>query len=323
MRRTRIDYAKLPTERVLAAAARLDEMSAAEIVTLLAREERRSVAAVRSAGAAIARVAEDAAAALAAGGRLIYVGAGTSGRLGALDASECPPTFGTRPSQVVALIAGGPRALRRAVEGAEDDSDEGAAAVSGVRVGRHDVVVGIAASGVTPFVRGALDAARRAGARTALVTCAPQAAREAGAHPHVIIPLEVGPEVLSGSTRLKAGTATKLTLNAISTAAMVRLGKCYGARMVDVKATNAKLEARARRIVMDLLDSDAKDADRLLKDAGGSVKVAVVMGWLGVSRREAEERLTAAHGRLRSVIGPARDVDERPRHGTTQPARRG
>jgi len=286
-------------------------MPAEAIVGLLAREERRSVAAVAGARREIARVAEAAAAALAGGGRLIYVGAGTSGRLAALDAAECPPTFGTRPSQVLAVIAGGPRAFTRAVEGAEDDAGAGAREMRRRRVGSRDAVVGVAASGVTPFVHGALATARAAGAATALITCAPEAAARAlaaaapptGRAAPIIVGLRVGPEVLAGSTRLKAGTATKLALNAVSTAAMVRLGKCYGPRMVDVVATSAKLMDRARRMVMDLTDRDRRSADRLLSQAGGSVKVALVMGWLGVSREEAELRLRDANGRLRSVLG--------------------
>jgi N-acetylmuramic acid 6-phosphate etherase len=315
----RIDYAALPTERMLAASARLDEMSAEAIVALMAREERNSVRAVARATRDIAAAAEAVAAALVRGGRLVYVGAGTSGRLGALDAAECPPTFGTRPSQVIAVVAGGRRALRRAVEGAEDDRAAGAAALARLRVAERDVIVGIAASGVTPFVAGALAAARDAGAKTVLVTCAPAAAARAAARAEVVIGLEVGPEVLAGSTRLKAGTATKLTLNAISTTAMIRAGKCYGARMVDLRATNEKLRARSRRIVMDLLEWDGEDAERLLKAAGGSVKVAVVMGWLGVNRKEAEARLRDANGRLRPVIGPRRS--EPPRTPRTPRAR--
>jgi N-acetylmuramic acid 6-phosphate etherase len=297
-------YARLPTERALPAAADLDRMSAAAIVRLLAREERRSARAVERAAPAIARVAEAVAAAIIAGGRLVYAGAGTSGRLGALDAAECPPTFGTRPAQVVAVVAGGARALRRAVEGAEDRAGDARAALGRLRVGPNDVVVGIAASGVTPFVRAALVAARGAGAFTALVTCAPAAARAAGARADVVVPLSVGPEVLAGSTRLKAGTATKLALNAISTAAMVRAGKCYGARMVDVRATSVKLGARARRMVAELLGTSGPAARRLLAHAGGNVKVAVAMGRLGVGRAEAEARLAAAGGRLRQVVGP-------------------
>ncbi len=296
-------FARLPTEAVAAGAADLDALPTRRVVELLARRERRSVAAVERAAPAIARVADAAARAFARGGRLIYVGAGTSGRLGVLDASECPPTFGTPPGQVVGIMAGGPRALRRAIEGAEDRGDDARAALRALGLRATDVVVAIAASGVTPFARAALDAARAARATSALVTCAPAAARAAGARADVVVGLDVGPEVLAGSTRLGAGTATKLALNAISTAAMVRSGRCYGARMVDLRASSAKLRARARRLLDELAGLPAAEADALLARAGGSVKTAVVMARRDVSRAEAERRLAAAGGRLRRVIG--------------------
>ncbi len=297
-------YASLPTEAVAAGADDLDTLSARAIVERLVEREQRSVAAVAAAAAAIARVADAVARGFAAGGRLVYVGAGTSGRLGVLDASECPPTFGTPPAQVVGVIAGGPRALTRAVEGAEDREDDARAALAALKVGRADVVVAIAASGVTPFARAALVAARAAGARTALVTCAPAAARAAGVRADVVVGLDVGPEVLAGSTRLGAGTATKIALNAITTAAMVRSGRCYGARMVDLRASSAKLRARARRLLGELTGLSAADADAALGRAGGSVKLAAVMVRRGLSRAAAERRLAAVGGRLRRVIGP-------------------
>jgi N-acetylmuramic acid 6-phosphate etherase len=286
------DYARLATEQANAAASRLDEQSAIAIVRLMAREERRSALAVEKAAAVIARVAEAAAKSIGAGGRLVYLGAGTSGRLATLDAAECPPTFGTRPSQVVAIMAGGPRALRRAVEGAEDRD-------AALDVDPRDTVVGIAASGVTRFVRSGLERAKKQKATTALVTAAPRAALRAGVD-H-LIGLDVGPELIAGSTRLKAGTATKMTLNAISTATMVLLGKCYGPYMVDVKATNAKLRARSRRLVAEL--GAARDPDALLEAAGGSVKVAIAMARLSISAPEARRRLREAGGRLRELIG--------------------
>jgi len=245
-------YAQLSTEAVLPAARDLDAMSPEAVVRLLADEERKSVRAVAAAAGRIAAVAEAAADALAAGGRLVYLGAGTSGRLGALDAAECGPTFGARPGQVVAVVAGGAAALRRSVEGAEDDGPAAARALGRLRVGAKDLVVGIAASGVTPFVAAGLAAARSAGATTALVSCAPSAIPV----DHRVV-IDTGAEVLAGSTRLKAGTATKLALNAISTAAMVRLGKCYGPRMVDLRPTSAKLRARARRLVAELTGKPA------------------------------------------------------------------
>jgi N-acetylmuramic acid 6-phosphate etherase len=303
--RTRANlYASIPTEAAWPEAAELDALPAGRIVELMAKREARSLAAVERAAPEIARAAEAAAAALAAGGRLVYVGAGTSGRLGVLDASECPPTFGTRPGQVVGVIAGGRRALTRAVEGAEDDAAAGAAALRRLRVSRRDLVVGLAASGVTPYVRGALDAARRAGARTALVTCAPAAARAAGLRADVVVALDVGPEVLAGSTRLGAGTAQKLALNAISTTAMVLGGRAWGPRMVDVRAGSAKLRARALRLVEELTDRRGAAAEKLLASAGGQVKLAVVMARLGLSRAAARRALAGAGGSLRALLGP-------------------
>jgi N-acetylmuramic acid 6-phosphate etherase len=238
---------------------------------------------------AIARAAEAAGDALAAGGRIFYVGAGTSGRLGALDAAECPPTFGAQPEQVIALIAGGPRALRRAVEGAEDDAEQGAREIRQARVDPRDLVIGISASASTPYVLGALRQARAAGARTVLVSCH-ASARERRAADLVIAP-DTGPELVAGSTRLKAGTATKLVLNSISTAAFVRLGKIYRGHMVDLRATNHKLRARAHRMVADLTGLPERDAGRLLVRAGGSPKLAVAMHLTGLTPREAARAL--------------------------------
>jgi N-acetylmuramic acid 6-phosphate etherase len=293
-------YARLPTERALAASADLDGMSALAIVRLMARQERESARAVERAAV------EAATAALASGGRLVYAGAGTSGRLAALDAAELPPTFGIRPAQAIAILAGGPRAMLRSVEGAEDDEAAAVRALRKVGVGNRDVVIGVAASGVTPFVRAALATARTRGATTVLVTCAAEAAARAGMRADHVVGLRIGPEVLSGSTRLKAGTATKMALNALSTATMVGLGKCYGARMVDVVASNAKLRARAARMVADFTGRPGADAEALLRAAGGRAKVAIAMARLGVSRAEAERRLARVDGRLRDLLGPAR-----------------
>jgi N-acetylmuramic acid 6-phosphate etherase len=298
-------FAQLPTERVLAAAADLDGMSPLAIVRLMARQERESARAVERAAAPLSRAVKAVTAALAGGGRLIYTGAGTSGRLAALDAAELRPTFGIRPSQAIAIIAGGPRAMLNAVEGAEDDEAAAARALRKIRIGSRDVLVGVAASGVTPFVRAALACARERGAGTVLITCAPRAAARAGLRADHVVGLHIGPEVLSGSTRLKAGTATKMALNALSTAAMIGLGKCYGPRMVDVVATNAKLEARARRIVGAFTGRDGADADLLLRAAGGRAKVAIAMARLGLDRKQAERRLDHAGGKLRDLIGPA------------------
>ena len=258
--------------------------------------------AVAGAMSEIARAAEAARDALAAGGRLVYVGAGTSGRLGALDAAECPPTFGARPEQVIALIAGGPRALRRAVEGAEDDAGDGARQIRRARVAPADLVIGISASASTPYVLGALAQARQAGARTVLVCCNAIAPDRRAAE--IVIALDTGPELIAGSTRLKAGTATKLVLNAISTAAFVLLGKVYRGRMVDLRPTNEKLRARAERIVTELTGLPERDARTLLLRARGSPKLAVAMHLTGLAP-PAAGRALAKRG-LRGLEPPQR-----------------
>jgi N-acetylmuramic acid 6-phosphate etherase len=296
----RIHYDRLPTERPNPRSRALDKLSPVAIARLMNRADREAVKAVGGAAPAIGRAVTAIVDRLGRGGRLIFVGAGTSGRLGVIEAAECPPTFNIRPGQVQAVMAGGRRAVFRSVEGAEDDARAGARVVR-ERVDRRDVVVGIAASGVTPFVRAALAAARRRGAFTVLVTCNPSAPRDAA---RVIIALGVGPEVLAGSTRLKAGTATKLTLNTLTTAAFARLGKVHGNRMVDLQPKSAKLRARARRLVRDLgRVSDAR-AGRLLEQAGGSAKVAVVMARRRVTAAEARRRLRAAG----DFLGPAAGI---------------
>lgn len=293
-----------PTEAEAEAPAALDLLPPAAIARLMAREEQRSAAAVERAAEAIGRAAALAAAVLASGGRIFFVGAGTSGRLGALEAAECPPTFGCDPAAVRAIVAGGPTALERAVEGAEDRGDDAVAALvaAGARAG--DLVLAIAASGRTPFARAALAWARAAGIATAFVTCDPAVASECPAAADAVVALEVGPEVLAGSTRLKGGTATKIALNAITTAAFAACGKVYGNLMVDLRATNRKLEDRARRIVVRLgAARDAADAAAALAQAGGRVKEAVVMRRRGVGREEAERILLAAGGCLRRALG--------------------
>jgi N-acetylmuramic acid 6-phosphate etherase len=237
-----------------------------------------------------------------AGGRLFYVGAGTSGRLGVLDASECPPTFGTPPEMVQGIIAGGTAALTRSIEGAEDDPQAGRMALveRGLKV--DDVVVGIAASGSTPFVAGALEAARECGAAAILVTCSRPPAALAD-QLDLVIWVDVGPEVVTGSTRLKAGTATKLVLNMLTTGALIRLGKTYGNLMVDLQARNAKLHDRGERIVMEVLGIEREPARRAIDAAGGSVRTAIAMHHLGVDLGEAEARLAAVDGRLRLLLG--------------------
>ena len=272
------------------------------IVDLINREDQGVAAAVGMARAEIARTIELIERAFRQGGRLLYVGAGTSGRLGVLDAAECPPTFGTPPDMVVGIIAGGADALVRSIEGAEDDEVAGARAMEGHDVSDNDIVVGIAASGTTPYVRAALEDARRRGAKTALVSCAepPPALRSLV---DVAIVVLVGPEVITGSTRMKAGTATKLVLNTITTGAMVRLGKVYGNLMVDLRVTCEKLRDRGERILESMLGMDRASAASLLERAGGHVKTALVMAELGVDRDEATRRLTEVGGVVARVLG--------------------
>ena len=251
---------------------------------------------------AIARAIEEAEATFRRGGRLFYVGAGTSGRLGVLDASEMPPTYGTDPDMVQGIIAGGYAALTRSQEGAEDRLQGAVEDLTerGVRAG--DFVIGIAASGTTPYVRQALQHARSLGARTGLVACSPPPPETVAAADILIQPV-TGPEVVTGSTRMKAGTATKLVLNTITTGAMIRLGKTFGNLMVDMRATNVKLVDRSQRIVMEVCDVSREDAQALLDRAGGVVKTAIVMHYLGVPRAEAEAALTKHGGVIRKVIG--------------------
>jgi len=250
----------------------------------------------------IARAIDLAVEAFRSGGRLLYVGAGTSGRLGVLDAAEMPPTFGTDPEMVQGLIAGGRASLIRAQEGAEDSPEEGASALAGLEVGAADFVIGIAASGTTPFVHGALRQARNGGGKTGLLTCTHPTQEMFDEHEVVIAPL-VGPEVITGSTRMKAGTATKLVLNTITTGAMIQLGKVYGNLMVDLQVTCAKLQDRAERILMETLDLDQDRAAGLLEKARGSVKIALVMGRMGMDRAEATRALAVAEGRISRVVG--------------------
>ncbi|HEU4698490.1 MAG TPA: N-acetylmuramic acid 6-phosphate etherase [Gemmatimonadales bacterium] len=280
----------------------IDTATPLEIVDLINAEDRQVPLAVAEARGEIARVVELVETAFRAGGRLFYVGAGTSGRLGVLDASECPPTFGSAPEMVQGIIAGGFDALVRSVEGAEDSLAAGAATMDEHAVGERDVVVGIAASGTTPFVRAALERARARGARTVLVTCAePPAALRATCD--VCVAVLVGPEVVTGSTRMKAGTATKLVLNTITTGAMIRLGKTYGNLMVDLRVWNEKLVDRSQRIVMEVAGVDRATAQRHIEAADGRVKTAIVMARLGVDRTEAERRIAAHAGRLRPLLG--------------------
>lgn len=255
---------------------------------LLHEEDRVAVEAARKAAPATARAARRIARALQDGGRLIYAGAGTSGRLAVLDASELPPTFDVSPSQVVAVLAGGRRALTRAVEGAEDDPRAAAAELRRLRLSARDVVCAVSASGRTPFAIGALEAARQVGAATVFLCCSRPVSRRVA---DVVILADTGAELVAGSTRLKAGTATKLVLNALSTTAMILVGKVYRGRMVDLQPRNAKLRARAERIVQELADLTEADGAELARSAGHRPKVALLMSGLGVSRAAAERML--------------------------------
>ncbi len=284
------------TESLDAATADIDRLDDDALARALITTHRGAVEAALAASSSIARAIGIVADAIAAGGRVVAIGAGTSGRLAVLDSAELPPTFGLDPALFEARIAGGDAALRRAIEGAEDDADAGTHAVADLHGG--DVAIGISASGGAAFVVAALRSARKRGARTiAIVNAAASAlAREA----ECAIEIATGAEAIAGSTRMRAGTAQKIVLNAISTGAMVRLGKTYGNRMVDVVATNAKLRARSERLVRELGPSDAPSA--LLAAAGMSVKTAIVMARLGIARDDAQARLVRARGRLRDVI---------------------
>ena len=296
------------TERRNPRTAAIDTATSLEIVDLMSAEDAAVPAAVAAAREPIARTIDLIEAAFRSGGRLFYVGAGTSGRLGVLDASECPPTFGSEPEMVQGIIAGGLPALVKSIEGAEDDLAAGIAAVDERRVGATDVVVGIAASGTTPFVRAALGRAQALGARTVFLSCT--------APPPLItdtcdecITVLVGPEVVTGSTRLKAGSATKLVLNLLTTGAMVRLGKTYGNLMVDLQVRNQKLADRGERIVMEVAAVDRDAARAALEAAGGSVRTAIVMLRTGSDRATAEGRIADAKGRLRAILGDPPPVE--------------
>ena len=290
------------TERRNPRTAAIDTASALEIVDLMAAEDAAVPAAVARAREPIARAINLIEAAFRAGGRLFYIGAGTSGRLGVLDAAECPPTFGSPPEMVQGVIAGGLPALVTSIEGAEDDLDAGIGAIEERRVTANDVVVGIAASGTTPFVRAALGRAQALGAKTVFLSCSdpPQLLLESC---DVCITVLVGPEVVTGSTRLKAGTATKLVLNLLTTGAMIRLGKTYGNLMVDLQVRNQKLADRGERIVMEVADVERDEARAALEAAAGSVRTAIVMLRSAVGREEAERRIAESKGRLRPILG--------------------
>ncbi len=292
------------TEQRNPRSTRIDTLSTQEIVDLIHAEDQGVALAVSQERERIAQAIDLMVDAFRCGGRLIYVGAGTSGRLGVLDASEMPPSYGLAPDRIQGVIAGGLEALVRAQEGAEDQPEEGEAAINLLQVDENDFVLGIAASGTTPYVHGALERARQRGARTGFLLCNPPSDDLLATHDVVIAPL-VGPEAIAGSTRMKAGTATKLVLNTLSTAAMVKLGKVYGNLMVDLQVTCHKLQARGERILMEALGLQRNEAARLLQASGGEVKTALVMGRLGLEADAARAHLAAAGGSIHRAVGPA------------------
>jgi N-acetylmuramic acid 6-phosphate etherase len=291
---------ELTTEQLSEHTADLDVLPLDEALRRLNDEDQRVPLAVREQIPQIARGVELIERAMRSGGRLIYVGAGTSGRLGCLDASEIPPTFGMEYERVIGIIAGGDTALRRSIEGAEDEPESGAAVMAEMGVDDRDVVCGIAASGRTPFVIGALDEARRRGAAT--VGIATNNPSDMDSHVDVMIAPVVGAEPISGSTRMKSGTAQKLVLNMLTTMAMVRIGKTYGNLMVDVRPSNDKLVHRAKRLIRQITGADEPTIDRLLEESGRNVKVAILMGVTGLDAEAARRRLDEAGGVLRRAI---------------------
>jgi len=296
----------LLTEQVNLNSRNLDQLSSLEFVELSNREDQHAIAAVEKAKHDIAAAIDRTAKALHHGGHLFYVGAGTSGRLGVLDAAECPPTFCTSPDLVQGIIAGGAGALVRSSEDLEDKAEDGYDAIAQRHITQLDVVVGITAGGTTPYVHGALQAARDRGATTIFIACVPK--EQVSAEVDVDIRLLVGPEILAGSTRLKAGTATKLVLNILSTGVMVQLGKVYGNRMVDVAVTNSKLRDRAIRILHDLTGLDRAAAATLLSQSGNWVKLALLMHWTGVTKEEGDKLLAQNRGNLRAAVSSYKDA---------------
>jgi N-acetylmuramic acid 6-phosphate etherase len=290
----------LLTEQVNSSSLNLDQLSALEIVDLFNQEDAKVLAAIASAREALALALEKTAAALREGGRLFYIGAGTSGRLGVLDAAECPPTFCTPPELVQGILAGGSGAMFKSSEAMEDRREDGAQALIDYGITAQDVLVGITAGGTTPYVQGALAAAKAQGTTTIFMACVP--ADQVPLDVDVDVRLLVGPEVLAGSTRLKAGTVTKLALNILSTGTMVLLGKVYGNRMVDVSVTNQKLYDRAVRMIRDLTDLGRDEAAQLLEKSDRSVKLALLMHWTGLDAKTGQQCLTDCQGNLRQAM---------------------
>jgi N-acetylmuramic acid 6-phosphate etherase len=297
----RSKWQSLPTEAINAATLAIDKQSSADIVEEMLTEDRKMLAAVHREKERIVVGIDIITQALKKGGRIIFVGAGTSGRLGVIEAAEMPPTFGTKPELVQAIMAGGQDAMLKAKEGVEDHYEEGARAVNRLRPGKHDVVIGVSASGITQFVLGALTRARRAGSKIIFITCDPRT--ELQTFVDLTIAPAVGPEVIAGSTRLKAGTATKIVLNMLTTGAMVRTGKTYGNLMVDVQTGSEKLRDRARRIIIIVTGLEYDEADKLLRRARWDVKAAIVMQKAGLSYTQAQTKLRRAHDFVRDAIG--------------------
>ncbi|MGE3707788.1 MAG: N-acetylmuramic acid 6-phosphate etherase, partial [Vicinamibacterales bacterium] len=297
----RSKWQSLPTEAINPATLGIDKLSPADIVEGMLSEDRKMLAAVQREKDRIAVGVDILTQALRRGGRIIFVGAGTSGRLGLLESAEMPPTFGTDPKLVLAIMAGGKNALLGAKEGVEDDYEEGARAITRLTPSRKDVVIGVSASGMTPFVRGGLTRARRAGSKIIFVTCDPRT--ELQTFVDLTIAPSVGPEVIAGSTRLKAGTATKLVLNMLTTGAMIRIGKTYGNLMVDVATGSEKRKDRARRIITIVTGLEYDEAEKLLKRAHWNVKAAIVMQKTGLTYVRALSRLRRSHDSMREAIG--------------------
>jgi len=304
---SRSKWQSLPTEQINPATLAIDKLSPVEIVEGMLNEDRKMLAAVHHEKERIAVGVEIITQALRKSGRIIFVGAGTSGRLGVLESAEMPPTFGTSPDLVHAIMAGGRGAILKAREGVEDNYEEGMRSVNRLRPAKRDVVIGVSASGMTQFVRGALTRARRAGSKIIFVTCDPRT--ELQTFVDLTIAPAVGPEVIAGSTRLKAGTATKMVLNMLTTAAMVRIGKTYGNLMVDVQVGSEKLKDRARRIITIVTGLEYDAADELLRRAHWDVKAAIVMQKGGLTYAKSLTRLRRAHDFVRDAIGE--DVEQR------------
>jgi N-acetylmuramic acid 6-phosphate etherase len=302
----RSKWQSLPTEAINPATLAIDKLSPADIVEVMLNEDRKMLAAVQREKERIAVGVDIITQALRKGGRIVFVGAGTSGRLGVLESAEMPPTFGTSPDLVIGIMAGGQGAILRAKEGIEDNYEEGARAITRLRPGKKDVVIGVSASGMTQFVRGALTRARRVGAKIIFVTCDPRT--ELQTFVDLTIAPAVGPEVIAGSTRLKAGTATKIVLNMLTTGAMVRIGKTYGNLMVDVQTGSEKRRDRARRIVSIVTGLGDEAADKLLRRARWNVKAAIVMEKASLAYPQALARLRKAHDFIRDAIGEDAEV---------------